>query len=191
MGRIWQSRDRRKGYHERSKSCQDMEGGVSTLCIFGEQWGETSLTSTKRFYFHWRITGVGSWKGEVGTNQRTHSFHWKSAEEGYMSGFRFILESDKFRTQPNLHLWLAVLCFVPQSCPTLCNPINCSLPGSSVHGIFQAKTLEWVAIPFFRGSSQPRDWTQVSHIASRFFTIWITRETLTGLVTPRQNTSPG
>ena len=46
---------------------------------------------------------------------------------------------------------------VTQSCPTLCDPINCSLPGSSVHEILQARILEWVAIPFFRGSSQPRD----------------------------------
>ena len=52
----------------------------------------------------------------------------------------------------------------------------CSLPGSSVHGILQARILEWVAIPFSRGSSQPRDQTQVCHIAGRRFTIWATRE---------------
>ena len=44
-----------------------------------------------------------------------------------------------------------------QSCPTLCNPVDCSWPGSSIHGILQARVLEWVAIPFFRGSSQPKD----------------------------------
>ena len=52
----------------------------------------------------------------------------------------------------------------------LCDPMDCSLPGSSVHGIPQARTLEWVAIPFSKASSQPRDQTQVSHIAGRFFT---------------------
>ena len=52
----------------------------------------------------------------------------------------------------------------------------CNLPGSSVHGIFQARVLEWVAISFSRGSSQPRDGTWVSHIAGRCFTIWATRE---------------
>ena len=52
------------------------------------------------------------------------------------------------------------------------------LPGSSVHGILQARILEWVAIPFSRGSSQPRDWTQVSCIAGGFFIIWATREDL-------------
>ena len=58
------------------------------------------------------------------------------------------------------------LVWVAQSCPTLCNPMDCSLPGSSVHGIFQASILEWVAISFSRGSSWPRDRTQVSHTAA-------------------------
>ena len=60
---------------------------------------------------------------------------------------------------------------VAQSCLTLCDPMDCGPPGSSVHGIFQARILDWVAISFSRGSSQPRDQTQVSHIAGRRFTI--------------------
>ena len=60
---------------------------------------------------------------------------------------------------------------VTQSCLTLCYPMDCSLPGSSVHGIFQARVLEWVAISFSRGSSQPRDQTWVSLTAGRPFTI--------------------
>ena len=93
---------------------------------------------------------------------------------------------------------------VAQSCPILSDPMDCSLPGSSVHGIFQARVpewgviafspmdlpdssvhgilqariLEWVAIPSSRGSSQPSDWTQVSHIAGGFFTLWVTGEAL-------------
>ena len=59
-----------------------------------------------------------------------------------------------------------------------CNPMDCSLPGSSVHGIFQARILEWDAISFSRGSSQPRVWTRVSHIAGRCFNLWTTREAL-------------
>ena len=51
---------------------------------------------------------------------------------------------------------------VTQSCPTLCDPMDCSLPGSSVHGIFQARILEWVAIYSSRGSSRPRDRTRIS-----------------------------
>ena len=56
---------------------------------------------------------------------------------------------------------------VAQLCLTLSDPMDCSLPGSSIHGIFQARILEWVAIPFFKESSQPRDQTQVSCIAGR------------------------
>ena len=62
-----------------------------------------------------------------------------------------------------------VLAKVFQSCPILWNPMDCSLPGSFVCGILQAGILEWVAISFSRESSQPRDWTQVSHIVGRRF----------------------
>ena len=62
-----------------------------------------------------------------------------------------------------------VLVKLPQSCPTLCDHLDSSPPGSSVHGILQARILEWVAIPFSRGSCQPRDWIQVSCIAGGFF----------------------
>ena len=58
---------------------------------------------------------------------------------------------------------------IAQWCLTLCDLMRCSLPGSSVHGILQARILEWIAIPFSRGSSQPRDGAQVSHIAGTFF----------------------
>ena len=64
-----------------------------------------------------------------------------------------------------------------QSCPILCDPMDCSSQSSSVHGILQAVILEWVAISFSRGSSQPRDWTLVPCIAGGFFTEWTTRET--------------
>ena len=65
---------------------------------------------------------------------------------------------------------------VVQSCPTLCDPVDCNLLGFSVHGILQARILEWVAISFSRWSSQPRDQTQVSHIGGRRFNLWATRE---------------
>ena len=69
-----------------------------------------------------------------------------------------------------------LLChLVTRSCPAVCYPIDCSPPDTSVHGILQAGILEWVAIPFSRGSSWPRDRTWVSHIAGRFLT---TREAL-------------
>ena len=70
-----------------------------------------------------------------------------------------------------------VLCvyLVVQSFPTLCDPMNWA-PDSFIHGILQARMLEWVAITFSRGSSQPRDRTLVSCITSRFFTVRATRE---------------
>ena len=73
-------------------------------------------------------------------------------------------------------IWIQVISLesevkVPQSCPPLGDPV-----GYTVHGILQARILEWVAFPFSRGSSQSRDWTQVSRIAGRFFTSWATRE---------------
>ena len=66
---------------------------------------------------------------------------------------------------------LKVKVLVAQLCLTLCDPMDCRPPSSSVHGILQARILEWVAIPFSRGSFQPRDRTQVSCIAGRFFTV--------------------
>ena len=65
-----------------------------------------------------------------------------------------------------------------QSYLTLCDPMDCNPPGSSVHGILQAGILEWVAISSFRGSSPSRDLTQVSWIAGRFLTILATKEAL-------------
>ena len=82
--------------------------------------------------------------------------------------------------------FLYLLCFssreseseASQSCPTLCHPTDYSLLYPSVHGIFQARVLEWVAISFSRGSFPPRDRTQVSRIVGRGFTFWTTREAL-------------
>ena len=73
-------------------------------------------------------------------------------------------------------MWYTFICVcvgsVPQLCPTLCDPVDCRLPGSSVHEIFQARILEWVAISYSSGSSQPKDWTHVSCVSctDRFFT---------------------
>ena len=67
----------------------------------------------------------------------------------------------------DIHCWDPLKSESAQSCPTLCNPTDCSLPGSSFHGIFQARILEWVAFP---------PWTQVFRIVGRRFTVWATRE---------------
>ena len=67
---------------------------------------------------------------------------------------------------------------VAQLCPNLCDFMNYSLPGSSVHGILQARIQQWVAISFSRGSSPPRIQTRVSCISGGFFTSWATREAI-------------
>ena len=78
---------------------------------------------------------------------------------------------------------------VAQSCPTLCGPMDCSPPGSSIHGFLQARVLEWIVIPIFRGSSQPRDQTWVPCITGRFFTISATNYCINDPVQGyRQNT---
>ena len=74
------------------------------------------------------------------------------------------------------YLYIYVCVKVDQLCPTLCDPMDCSLPGSSAHGILQTRILRWVAITSSMGSSQPRNQTGVSSIAGRFFTNWATRE---------------
>ena len=70
---------------------------------------------------------------------------------------KFVLEVEEGK----LKLY-AIESEIAQLCPTLCDPVDCSLPGSSVNGIFQARVLEWVAVSFSKGSSLPRDWTWVS-----------------------------
>ena len=65
---------------------------------------------------------------------------------------------------------------VTQPCPILCDPVDCNLLDFSIHGILQARILEWIAISFSRGSSRPRDQTRVSRIGGRRFNLWATRE---------------
>ena len=75
---------------------------------------------------------------------------------------------------------------VAQSCPNPCDPVDCSPPGSSVHGILQARILEWVAISFSRGSSQPMDQTRVSLTAGRHFNLWATLTSCSQQITRRK-----
>ena len=79
------------------------------------------------------------------------------------------MKSQVLRYSTGNYIQCPVCVLVAQSCPTLCDPVDCSPPGSSVHEILQARILEWVAIPFYQGPSRPRDRTWVSCIAGRFF----------------------
>ena len=98
------------------------------------------------------------------------------------SGFCYLLQKfpslrlqNKYKLLNSSSSWKKVKVLVTQFCLTPCDPMDYSLSNSSVHGILQARIPEWVAISFSRGSSQPRDWTKVSCIAGRFFTVWATR----------------
>ena len=101
-----------------------------------------------------------------------------------MESYRRCFLSKVYFTQNNgfeIRPWSLVCIWKKESvsCPVVYNslqPMDCSPPGSSVHGILQAKILEWVAIPFSRGSSQPRDQIQISCIAGEFFIIWTTKQ---------------
>ena len=75
-------------------------------------------------------------------------------------------------------LCITVCVLVAQSCPTVCNPMDCSTPSFSAHGLLRARILEWVAIPFSRGSSLPRDRIWVSSIAGRFFIYHLSHQEL-------------
>ena len=74
------------------------------------------------------------------------------------------------------HTYLKTESEAAQRCPALCDPMDCSPLGSSVHGILQVRILDWVAIPFSTGSSQPRHWTSISCTGGKLFTFWATRE---------------
>ena len=87
------------------------------------------------------------------------------------------LKSDwLYSLQPKMEKLYEWVSEVIQSCPTLCDPMDCSLLGSYIHGIFQSRIMEWVAISFSGRSSQPRDGTWVSRIVGRRFTVWANRE---------------
>ena len=104
---------------------------------------------------------------------------WASSGRWWQTGKPGMLQS--MGSQRVGHDWATELNWrwkwseITHSCPTLYNPMDCSPPGSSIHGIFEARILEWVAISFSRGSSQTGDRTWVSRIAGRCFTIWATR----------------
>ena len=123
---------------------------MSVSIYFKAGW-EKELRSLK---YNWHLT-FHTW--------RTNRLIYKSKKPVYAS-LPFALPSQPKRLPKSL-----------QSCPTLCNPVDCSPPGSSVQGIFQTRILEWVAMPSFRESSWPRNQTRFSYphllpaLASRFF----------------------
>ena len=126
-----------------------------------------------RLYVQWEQRALSR---KLGKCIRHLSFIHFKVEEREEENIRTFLS--KLLILQNTEAWISEWSEVTQSCPTLCDPMNCSLPSFSVRGIFQATVLEWVAISFSRGSSQPRDQTWVSCIADSRFTLWATREAL-------------
>ena len=94
----------------------------------------------------------------------------------YLSSITFIYHQSSIYYLSIIYVSKKSESAVTQLCPTLCSPVDCSLPGCS--WILQARILEWVVIFFSRASSQPKDWTWVSCVVDRFFTVWATREAL-------------
>ena len=121
---------------------------------------------------HWPVTGFDqSWEGENSLNRP----NWTE-----MIILKSILNSECSDTCIHTHMFNALLsvrvcvcvCLTTQMCSTLSSPMDCSSPGFSVHGISQARILEWVAIFYFRRSSQPRNWTPVDSIGRWTLNHW-------------------
>ena len=123
-----------------------------------------------------RVQAHQSWRTGLAAARHVGSSHTRGWTCVSYVGSRF------FTTETRVCVCVCVCPKSPQSCPTLCNPVDCSLPGSSVHGILQARILEWGAISFSRGTSPPRDGTlslPSPALAGRFFTTSATWEVLT------------
>ena len=116
----------------------------------------------------------GVWNSQGGGKDKHLFFFSAFLSLSHIKHFFFFFKA--MITQQTTQLKFCPESEVAQSCPTLCDPMDCNLPDLSVHGIFQARVLEWVAISFSRESSWPRDRTQVSCILGRCFTLWGTRE---------------
>ena len=115
----------------------------------------------------------------LGTQNRPRKVHVEASSKGTGIWTSCGFVTDALNSGACFSLWCVCVCvcvLVAQLCLTLCDPMDYNPLGSSVHGVLQAWILEWVAIPFSSRSSQPRDWTHLSHIAGRLFTIWATRE---------------
>ena len=173
-------------------------GKIIVLQLWGWRWLCTEQLRHKR---EMRRKGEFRWWGysKIGVGKRTKEITklkhglldssdgmWASIipEEKCMNGWNnpgesiAVIKSIGFEVKQTYVLILSIQkeSQVAQSCLTLCDPMDCSTPGSSIHGISQARVLEWLAISFPRGSSWARDRTGVSLIAGRRFTVWATRE---------------
>ena len=139
-----------------------------TLCLPPSKIKHTFLPTNLAclLAFEWWAAGPQFTSGQAGRLQTVFE------KVGALNSARQVYIPASAFTKCDLNQWTSE---VAQSCLTLCDPMGCSLAGSSICGIFQARVLEWVAISFSKGSYRPRDWTQVSCTAGRRVTIWATR----------------
>ena len=157
---------------------EGLEGRCVTPVLGLKKWWgselKTGLKSSQRITLtalRDKQNDSGFWLGQLG---RAHSFKRNGKDKKSVTVKEE--KKDKSEMTENVYMSNRKESAVAQSCPALCNPVDCSPPGFSVHGILQARVLEWVAISFSRGSSQSRDRTWVSRIRDRRFNLWATRE---------------
>ena len=156
---------------------------------WGGKWGKVSRITEIFDWSDWKPGVVINWDAEnCGSNRPVgeEAFHWRHNKFEVLSWFKLEVLTGSRMYECGIQVRVpgyrvisiqeVPVLFITQLCLILCNPTDCGPPGSSVHGILQARILEWVAIPFSTGSSQPRDQTRVSCIAGRFLTNWVTRE---------------
>ena len=170
------------------KILQEMGISDHLTCLLRNLYAEEEAAArTGHGTTHWFQIRKGAWRAAVHgiAKSQTRLSNWTelinlivNISQFTWAWNSFSLLFLEFRIAWFLSAYFSVCVLVAQLCLTLCNPLDSSRPGSSVCGILQARILEWVAIPFSRGSSRPTDWTWVSCIVGRFFTIWATREAL-------------
>ena len=128
--------------------------------------------------FHCFYQAFGDWKCKLKVRRSQESFIIKESWDSFITKLYPTLCDLMDYSTPgsSVSFTISEWKLVTHLYPTVCNPLDCSLPVSSVHEILQARILKWVAIPFSRGSSRPRNRNRVSCIVGKFFTNWATRE---------------
>ena len=145
------------------------------------KWQPTPVFFPEEFHGQRNLAGYCPWgRKELDTTGHSTAVYTGWTQAGNSP------ESQKHPMQSGYMSMYFLSCYgkvlVAQSCSTLCDPTDCRPKGSSVHEILQARILEWVATPFSRASSQPRDWTRVSCIAGISFTIWAAKEAVSKMI---------
>ena len=195
-----------------------MDGGAWWAAVHGVAKSRTWLSDfTFTIHFHalekemathssvivWRIPGMGEPDGlpSMGLHRVGHDWSDLAAAaaatelQKRRTWLKWLSTHDDFTWLCDFFFHCVMLCLVAQLCQTICDPLDYSPPGSSVHGIFQARILEWVAISYSRESSWPRYWTYGSYdscIAGKLFTCWATgklKEVHTGTLQEKFNFS--